>query len=481
MAHQFRPYAPEQPFLLPPDPREWLSEDHLAYCIRDVVQQLDLAPFLAGYSRDGRGAPPYAPQLLVSLLLYGWCQHVYSSRQIERLCTDDLGGRFLAAGHRPDHRCLSDFRLRHGEALRGLFLASLRLCQAAGMVSLGHVALDGSKVAANASKHKAMSYGRLVEAEAHLATEVEAMLTRAAQVDAAEDQTEGKEPHGSPLGEELARRQSRLSKLREAKAALEAEARAAAQAATERRAAEDAQRQAAGQPKKGGRKLLAPDQVRPKDKAQRNFTDPESRIMKGGDGAWVQGYNAQAAVDRDEQVIVAGDLTAQAADAPHLPAMTAQVVANTGCKPDGVSADPGYFSAGNITQLEQQGIRALIPPDRERHGSPAAPAAPLPPEVLAGLTVAERQRHVLSTAAGRAEYRYRKTTVEPVFGQIKGCPAAPGFRGFLRRGLAKCQQEWNWVCAAHNFSKYFRFCRRRAGTRERSAPLRPVGRAVALT
>src|SRR6266511_591838 len=193
MAHQFRPYAPEQPFLLPPDPGEWLSEDHLAYCVRDLVQQLDLAPFRAGYSRDGRGAPPYAPQLLVSLLLYAWCQHIYSSRQIERLCTDDLGGRYLAAGHRPDHRCLSDFRLRHGEALRGLFRQSLRLCQEAGMVSLGHVALDG---------------------------EVDAMLTRAAQVDAAEDQAFGKEQRGSPLGGELAGRQSRWAKLRAAKAAL---------------------------------------------------------------------------------------------------------------------------------------------------------------------------------------------------------------------------------------------------------------------
>jgi transposase len=460
MAHRFRPYAPEQPFLLPPDPSAWLSEDHLAYCVRDLVQQLDLAPFRAGYSCDGRGAPPYAPSLLVSLLLYAWCQQIYSSRQIERLCTDDLGGRYLAAGHRPDHRCISDFRLRHGGALRGLFLQSLRLCQAAGMVSLGHVALDGSKFAANASKHKAMSYGRMVEAEAHLAAEVEAMLTQAAQVDAAEDQAFGQEERGSPLGEELARRQSRLAKLREAKAALEAEARAAAEAAQQRRAAAEAERLAAGQPKKGGRNPQAPDQVRPQAKAQRNFTDPESRIMKGGDGGWVQGYNAQAAVDRDQQVIVACDLTAQAADAPHLPAMTTQVIANTGCRPDGISADPGYFSAGNIAVLEREAIQALIPPDRERHGSPQEPAAPLPEAVLAGLTVEQRQRHLLSTAAGRGEYRHRKTTVEPTFGQIKGCPAAPGFRGFLRRGLGKCQQEWSWVCAAHNFRKYFRFRQR---------------------
>ncbi|HEV8177076.1 MAG TPA: transposase [Gemmatimonadales bacterium] len=157
MAHHFRPYTPEQLYLLPPDPQEWLSEDHLAYCIRDLVQELDWAPFLAGYSQEGRGAAPYAPQLMVSLRLYGWCQQFFSSRRIERLCTDDLGGRYLAAGQRPDHRAISDFRLRHGEALRGLFLPSLRLCQKAGMLRLGHVALDGSKFAANASKHKAMS------------------------------------------------------------------------------------------------------------------------------------------------------------------------------------------------------------------------------------------------------------------------------------------------------------------------------------
>ena len=209
-------------------------------------------------------------------MLYAWCQQIYSSRQIERLATDDLGGRFLAAGHRPDHRCISDFRLRHGEALRGLFLQSLRLCQAAGMVSLGHVALDGSKVAANASKHKAMSYGRMVEAEAHLAAEVEAMLTRAAQVDAAEDQAFGKEQRGSPLGEELARRQSRLAKLREAKAALEAEARAAAQAAQGAAGSRGRGAAGGGAAQERRAETQGPRPVRPKEKAQRNFTDPRA-------------------------------------------------------------------------------------------------------------------------------------------------------------------------------------------------------------
>jgi transposase len=463
MAHDFRPYAPDQPYLLPPDPREWLSADHLAYCVRDLVQELDLSAFCAAYSRDGRGAAGFSPRLMVSLFLYAWCHDVFSSREIARLCTDDLGGRFLAAGHTPDHRTLNTFRLQHGEALRGLFLQSLRLCQRAGMVSLGHVALDGSKIAANASKHKAMSYGRMVETEARLEAEVDQMMQRAAAADAAEDAAFGKENAGALFDEEVARRQGRLAKLREAKAALEAEAKAAAQAAQERREAEDRARAEAGERKKGGKKPPDPETVVPKEKAQRNFTDPESRIMKGGDGSWVQGYNAQAAVDRDQQVIVACDLTNQAADAPHLPAMLEQVTTNTGCKPDEASADAGYFSEANVQAVEAQGLPALIPPDRQRHGTFTAPAEPLTAEELAQLTVAQRQRHLLSTASGRAAYAQRKITVEPTFGQIKGSPAAPGFRGFLRRGLTKCRQEWGWMCATHNFKKYFRFQRALVG------------------
>jgi transposase len=463
MAHDFRPYAPDQPYLLPPDPRDWLSQDHLAYCIRDLVQELDLSAFFAAYSCDGRGAAPFSPRLMVSLFLYAWCNDIFSSRQIARLCTDDLGGRFLAAGHTPDHRTLNTFRLQHGEALRGFFLQSLRLCQCAGMVSLGHVALDGSKIAAHASKHKAMSYGRMVETETRLEDEVEAMMQRAAAADAAEDAAFGKGNAGSLFEEEVARRQGRLAKLREAKAALEAEAKAAAQAAQARREAEDRARAEAGERKKGGKKPPDPETVVPKEKAQRNFTDPESRIMKGGDGSWVQGYNAQAVVDRDQQVIVACDLTNQAADAPHLPAMMEQVTTNTGCKPDAGSADAGYFSEANVAAMEAAGIQALIPPDRQRHGTFTAPVEPLTAEELAQMTVAQRQRHLLSTANGRAAYAQRKITVEPTFGQIKGSPGAPGFRGFLRRGLEKCRQEWGWMCATHNFQKYFRYQRAPVG------------------
>jgi len=461
MAHSFRPYDPDQSHMFPACPKDWLSPGHLAYCIRDVVAQLSLAPIYAGYSADGRGAPALSPMMMVSLLLYAWCSGVFSSRKIARLCIDDLGARYLAGGYTPDHRTINEFMLRHGEALKGLFLQSLRLCQGAGMVSLGNVSLDGSKLAANASKHKAMSYGRMVEDEARLQAEVDEMLRRMKETDAAEDAALGKENPGSLFEEEISRRQERLAKLREAKAALEAEVRAAAEAKKAEREAKEAARAAEGKGKLGGRKPADPDTVLPKEKAQRNFTDPDSRIMKGGNGEWVQGYNGQAAVDSDNQVIVACDLDNMAADAPYLPEMIDQVIENTGAVPDTLTADPGYFSNANVEQLEGQGIEALIPPDRQRHGTPAEPAEPLPEEELAGMTVANRMRHRVSTAAGRAAYAKRKCTVEPTFGQIKGCPGSPGFRGFLRRGLEKCRQEWSWMCAAHNIGKYIRFQRAR--------------------
>jgi len=461
MARRYRPYDPDQPYLLPPCPQDWMQEDHLAYCVRDVVEQLDLSAMDAKYSEDTRGAPPLPPRMMVSVLLYSWCSNVYSSRGIASVCVNDLGGRYLAGGHQPDHRTINDFKLRHGEALRGLFLQSLCLCMKAGMVSLGHVSLDGSKIAANASKHKAMSYGRMVEEEARLQAEVDEMMRRSAEADAAEDAQYGKENPGSLFGEEIARRESRLAKLREAKAALEAEVRAAAEAKQAERAAKERAREEAGLGKLGGPKPKAPEDAQPAEKAQRNFTDPESRIMKGGNGDWVQAYNGQTVVDKDHQVIVACDLTNQAADAPHMQPMIGQVVENTGKKPAKAAADPGYFSAPNVEYLDAEGIEAYIPPDRQRHGSPAAPAEALPAEVLAGMSVADRQRHIVSTASGRAEYAHRKCTVEPVFGQIKGCPGRPGFRGFLRRGLEKCRQDWSMVCAAHNFRKYFRYTRRK--------------------
>jgi transposase len=466
MAHEFRTYSPDQTFLLPPSPRDWLPEDHLAYQVLDIVSQLDMSPFLAGYSTDGRGAPAYSPVMLTCLLLYGWCRHVYSSRKLESLCQEDIGARVIAAGHQPDFRSINLFRLRQGKALSTLFEQSVGLCQRAGMVSLVHLAIDGTKMEANASKRKAMSYGRMLEEEARLQAEIDGYFRRAQEEDAAEDSLFGADQSGPKLPDELRRRESRLVKIREARAALEAEAIAAAKARQERRQEKEAQ----SDKPLSGRK---PNTVSiPKDSAQRSFTDPESRIMKGGDGAFVQAYNGQAAVDGDHQVIVACQLSQDANDKRLLEPMVTQAIAQTGCKPDTVMADPGYYSEENVAAMQTLGVEALVPPDKERHGTPSDPAPALSKEAFAALPAKEKMRHLISTAEGRDAYRRRKVIVEPVFGQAKGCAGSPGFLGFLRRGLTKCTQEWHWLCARHNIMKYIRF--RRAQKALPTAPQRSV-------
>lgn len=454
MAHEFRIYAPDQIFLLPPSPRDWLPEDHLAYQVLDIVTQLDMTPFLAGYSKDGRGAPAYSPVMMVSLLLYGWCRHVYSSRKLEAFCREDVGARVIVAGHQPDHRSINLFRLRHGKALSALFEQSVELCQRAGMVSLVHVAIDGSKIEANASKRKAMSYGRIIEEEARLQAEIEGYLRRAQEEDAAEDALFGPNESGPKLSQELRRRETRLAKIREAKAVLEAEAQAAAQARQKERQEKEAKSE---KPLPGKKPNIDPT---PKDSAQRSFTDPDSRIMKGGDGAFLQAYNGQAAVDGDHQVIVACALSQEANDKRLLEPLVAQTIAQTGCKPDKVLADPGYYSEENVTLMEALGVEALLPPDKERCGTPSNPAPAISEETFAALSAKEKMRHLISTAEGRDAYRRRKVIVEPVFGQAKGCAGSPGFLGFLRRGLTKCTEEWRWLCARHNLMKYIRFRRR---------------------
>lgn len=447
MSKHFLPYSPEQPHLLPAAPQDWMPPDHLAYLVRDLVSELDLWPIYSQY-KGSRGAPAFDPMMMVGILLYAWANDIYSSRRIADLCRCDLGGRFLAAGYQPDFRTISTFRLEHGEALSGLFAQSVKLCGGAGMVSLGHVSLDGSKIAANASKHRAMSYGRMVEAEERLTREIAEYQERCREADAGEDSLFGKESSGWGLPEELKRRESRLARIREAKAALEAQAKAAAKAGQKERDDRPHDRPS------GGRKVEDPEQVNPQDRAQRNFTDPESRIMKSGTGEWIQGYNGQAAVDRDHQVIVACDLTDQAADAPHFQPMLAQVTENTGGTPTQVSADAGYFSESNVASQLGTPTQPLIPPDRMKH-SEAGPRI----EHLTGddpMSLADWMRLILSSEEGATGYAWRKKTVEPVFGQIKGCPGSPGLRQFLRRGLVKARQEWRFACAAHNFKKYMR-------------------------
>jgi transposase len=453
----FKPYSPDQLFLLPPALRDWLPEGHLALFIGDVVDHaLDLTPILATYETgDGRGQPPYHPALLVKLLVYGYCTGKPSSRKIEKATYEEVPYRVLAANQHPDHDSIAAFRQTHLAALAELFTQVLVLCQRAGLVQLGHVALDGTKMLANASKHKAMSYGRMGEAERQLAQEVAALLAQAQQVDAAEDAQYGKGRRGDELPAELARRESRLAKLREAKAALEVEARAEATAAATVAQAKLAERERTAETtgrKPKGRPPRVPDptQATPKPKAQRNFTDPESRIMKdGATKSFVQAYNAQAAVDSAAQIIVAAAVTQDANDKQQLVPMLTQVVTNAGETPAIASADSGYFSAAAVTAEALAGIELYVAPDRQKHGEAPGPV-PVPED---GTTAIAAMRAKLQTAAGHAVYTLRKAIVEPVFGQIKD---TRGFRRFSFRGTLKVRAEWLLICLTHNLLKLFR-------------------------
>ena len=457
MSKQFRHCDLNQALLLPPSLQDWLPEGHLARFVADVVETLDLAEFYEKHAdRDGRGQAAYDPRLMVRLLIYGYCLGVASSRRIEKATYDDVAFRYLASDDHPDHSVMAAFRKENLEPLRQLFGQVLRLCQRAGLVKLGHVALDGTKVQANASKHKAMSYGRMEETEKRLEEEVKELLAEAAQVDAEEDAKYGKGKRGEELPKELQRRESRLAKIREAKAALEKEAREEAAAEKARVEAQlnerERQEQARGRKFTGPKPQVPdPEQAKPDGKAQRNFTDPESRIMKdGATKEFVQGYNAQAAVDSEAQVIVAAAVTQQPNDKQQLVPMVEEVQAMTGQQPQQVTADAGYFSEKSVTDPKLEGIDLWIPPDRQKHGE-EAPQATGPPSAEAA--VAEQMRHKLRTPDGWAVYRMRKAIIEPVFGQIKECR---GFRRSLLRGLSRVQAEWQMICTTHNLLKLYR-------------------------
>ena len=437
MSKTFRPWLVDQPQLLPPSVMEFVPEGHVAHFVRNLVRDdLELSAILAAYGEE-RGYPPYHPVMMTALLLYGYSRGVYSSRRLERACEERLDFLAVTAMNRPDHRTICEFRRRHLASLSDLFVQVLKLCQVAGLVRLGHVALDGTKIAANASKHKAMSYGRMKKAEAELKAEVEAWLAAAEAADAEEDARFG-EARGDEMPEWVKDKARRLEKIREAKAALEAEAKAG-------QAAKDAAKAASGKPpRKGGRKPKTPPGT-PADKAQRNFTDPESRIMKGRDG-FVQGYNAQAAVDAKAQVIVAHGLTDNAADVGQLIPMADAVEANTGAKPTQLSADSGYCSEENLTALETRQITGFVATGRQKHGRAAADGG----EAKKKGPRVEAMRERLREGGFEGPYRLRKQTVEPVFGQIKH---ARGFRQFLMRGLAKVSGEWAMICTVHNMLK----------------------------
>lgn len=429
MKKKFRDWPVDQGLLLPPSVHDFVPPDHVAHFVRDLVRnELDLSAIVESYSGP-RGYPPYDPWMMTALLLYGYSRGVYSSRKLARACEERLDFMAVTGLNRPDFRTISAFRQRHLDALSGLFGQILLLCQQAGMVKLGHVALDGTKMKANASKHKAMSYGRMKKAETVLASEVSGWLSAAAAADAREDAEHGSDRRGDEMPDWMADKAKRLEKIREAKAALEAAARAEADEKAKR-------------PKKhrGGRKPTTPPGT-PKDKAQRNFTDPESRIMKSKDG-YIQGYNAQAAADGAHQVIVSQTLTNNASDRGELVSLVDGIKANTGRKPREISADTGYCSEANLAALDERRIRAYVATGRRKHGTNET--------VLDKRPRAEAMRKRLRKAGHRSRYRLRKHIVEPVFGQIK---QARGFRQFLLRGIDKTRAEWALLCTVHNMLK----------------------------
>lgn len=447
MGKTYRSWDPDQAYLLPPSPSDWLPEDDLVYFVLDTVRDLKLKAITRKYENgDGRGFPPYHPRMMVTLLLYSYTQGVFSSRRIMKRCERDAAYRVIVHDDAPNFRTISDFRKLHLAELEGLFVQVLRLCQEAGLVKLGHVSLDGTKVKANASRHKAMSYGRMKEEEKRLRKEIRDLLNRAEATDAEEDERYGRDRRGDELPEELSRRKDRLKKIRAARKALEEKAKSAAQEERRRRA-EEARKRGDG-PRRGGQGQDVKDV--PDDKKQYNFTDPETSIMKANNKGFDQCGNAQAAVDREHQVIVAADVTNEPNDKKQLKPMVKQAKGNVGRgrQIDKFSSDSGYFSEDNATWLEGQGIDGYIATGRLKHNEQVPPRPRgRPPN---GLTVKERMARKLRTKKGRETYAERKWISEPVFGQIK---RGLGFVQFLLNGIDKMRSEWRMVCMAHNLRK----------------------------
>src|SRR6266487_3562896 len=452
----FRPYDPDQVLLMAPVLQEWIPEGDLAHFVSDLVESgtLDLSAIYASYE-DERGYPPYDPRLMVKLLVYGYANGTMSSRKLERATYRDVAVRMLCADQHPDYRSIARFRVRHLKALGELFVQALRLCKQAKLVGLGSLALDGTKLRANASRHKAMSYERMLKTQTRLETEiaairanVRALLEEAEAVDAEEDERYGPDSRGDELPEELQRREQRLARIREAKQALEAEA-------AEREQARRAELESEG--KKPRRPPNGRDPYAPRPGAQRNFTDPESRIMKTSDGAYHQCYNGQALVDAGAQVIVAAELAAEAPDARQLEPALAQLAANLDAigaelpADATLAADAGYFSEDNIRITSEHGLDAHIATGRFKHSEPQPPAPRGP--VPRNATPKQRMARKLRTKSGRAVYGRRKAIVEPVFGQID---TVQDGRQLLLRGKQAARAQWRFQCAIHNLLKLHR-------------------------
>lgn len=450
MSSRFKSYCPDQMLLLPPDMKEWLPEGDLAYFLMDVTEALDLSAIYNRYSSSRAGQPPYNPRMMTSLILYAYCMGIPSSRKIETATYNQIPFRVISADQHPDHDTIADFRKTHLKALAGLFVSVLQLCQKAGLVKLGHISLDGTKVKANASKHKAMSYGRMDKTIQQLEAEVKQLLEEAKTVDETEDARYGKGKRIEELPEDLRRRQDRIAKIKEAKQVLEDQAKTQADAKRHAIQKKEEALKKEGKPRKGKKPKAPSDE--PDPKAQRNFTDSESRIMKdGASKSFEQAYNCQVASDEEAQVIVGTNVTQETNDKQQAKPLIEDVKKNTGQTPNKASLDAGYYSDENVTYLETEEIDGYIAVGRQKHSdkTPPAPRGRIPKHA----TTKDKMARKLRTQKGRATYSKRKHIVEPVFGQIK---EARGFRRFSLRGLDNVASEWDLVCLTHNLLKLFR-------------------------
>jgi transposase len=434
---KFKECNRDQLYLLPPSLRDWLPANHLAHFIVEVVSSFDLSAIYNSF-KSQFGPPAFQPEYMVAIWLYAYCAGVRSSRRVAKALQEDVGFRVVSGNQQPDFRTLSEFRRKHHQVLSGLFFETVKLAKEAGLVKLGHVAIDGTKVKANASKHSAMSYQRMKEEEKRLEAEIEQWMREADETDAEEDKAHG-DKSGWELPAHFATVERRLENIRNAKTRLEERAKQEAEAAKD------------DDDHHNGGKTKA-KVIEPQPKEQSNFTDPESQIMLNSDKAWVQAYNAQAAVDAQTQIIVAAELTNQPADGQHLPELVKQTIKNTGETPREVSADAAYCSQVNLELLDSYMIEPFIPPEKIKHSQwrDSKPIQGRPPD---NLSAREKMKRKLRTRRGKERYKLRQQSIEPVFGQIK---EARGLRQFLHRGLEKTRSMWLFDCAAHNILKLFR-------------------------
>ena len=426
MPTTFRPYQPDQLLLLAPDLREWLAPGHLAHHVSDLVDALELSAFYAPYEGDGRRNAPYEPSMMVKILIYAYATGVFSSRAIARKLEEDVAFRVLAAENFPQHRTLCEFRRRHLEDFERMFVAVVRLAREMGVVRFGTLSVDATKVRANASKRKAMSYGRMKK-------EIQQLLARAGAVDAEEDERYGEQVRGDELPAELERREKRLAAIEQAKARLEAA----------QRAADDARGRKPGQDRpRGGGRPYKRGYGEPEPSAQSNFTDPESQIMKTSTEGYQQCYNAQTVVDGAHQIIIATDVEAQASDQGQMLPLLDEVSESFGVEPEVVLADAGYCNEADLVALEQRGIDAHIALGRESKEQAAIDPHRRP--------ATHRMGEKLASEKGRAQYAKRTWISEGPNGWVK---EVLGFRRFSLRGVEKVRGEWHLVCLALNIKR----------------------------